>query len=134
MLGYIIQVPINWGQSNINLSALLWHRALSIQAEGGFLMLGYQKSSAALSLTAQLLVCVKFSGATTAVRSCVRVGWVGDDFWYPSMRNPPTPSSHSELSNNQTKPKSLHTRLKLRLTHLPKHKSLQICSPLHALI
>jgi hypothetical protein len=27
------------------------------------------------------------------------MGWVGDDFWYPSMRNPPTPSSHSELSN-----------------------------------
>ena len=102
MLGYIIQVPINWGQSNINLSALLWHRALSSQAEGGFLMLGYQKSSAAFSLTAQLMVCVKFSGAITAVRSCVRMGWVGDDFWYSSMRNPPTPSSHSELSQKIT--------------------------------
>ena len=33
MLGYIIQVPINWGQSNINLSRLHWLRALSIQAE-----------------------------------------------------------------------------------------------------
>ena len=32
-----------------------------------------------------------------AVRSSVRMGWVGDDFWYPSMRNPPTPASHSEL-------------------------------------
>ena len=102
MLGYIIQVPINWGQSNINLSGFLWHRALSSQAEGGFLMLGYQKSSAAFSLTAQLLVCVKFSGTITAVRSCVRMGWVGDDFWYPSMRNPPTPSSHSELSQKIT--------------------------------
>jgi hypothetical protein len=71
--------------------------ALSSQAEGGFLMVGYHKSSAAFSLTAQLLVCVKFSGAITAVRSCVRMGWVGDDFWYPSMRNPPTPSSHSEI-------------------------------------
>ena len=62
-------------------------------------MLGYQKSSAAFSLTAQLRVYVKFQTAKPAVRSCVRMGWVGDDFWYPSMRNPPTPSSHSELSN-----------------------------------
>jgi hypothetical protein len=60
MLGYIIQVTINWGQSNINLSGFLWHRALSSQAEGGFLMLGYQKSSAAFSLTTQLRVRVKF--------------------------------------------------------------------------
>ena len=59
----------------------------------------YQKSPAALSQTAQLVGGVKFSGTMTAVRSCVRMGWVGDDFWYPSMRNPPTPSSHSELSN-----------------------------------
>ena len=59
----------------------------------------YQKSSAAFGLTAQLVGGVKFSGTITAVRSCVRMGWVGDDFWYPSMRNPPTPSSHSELSN-----------------------------------
>ena len=59
----------------------------------------YQKSSAALSQTAQLVGGVKFSGTMTAVRSCVRMGWVGDDFWYHSMRNPPTPSSHSELSN-----------------------------------
>ena len=80
MLGYIIQVPINWGQSNINLSGFFWRRALSSQAEGGFLMLGYQKSSAAFSLTAQLLGRVKFSGAITAVRGCVRMGWVGDDY------------------------------------------------------
>jgi hypothetical protein len=39
-------------------------------------------------------------GTNTAVRSCVRMGWVGDDFWYSSMRNPPTPSSHSELRKN----------------------------------
>jgi len=58
----------------------------------------YQKSSAAFSLTAQLVVRVKLLGTNTAVRSCVRMGWVGDDFWYSSMRNPPTPSSHSELS------------------------------------
>jgi len=98
MLGYIIQVPINWGQSNINLSGFLWLGALSSQAEGGFLMLEYQKSSAAFSLTAQLRVRVKFPTTIFAVRSCVRMGWVGDDFWYPSMRNPPTPSSHSVLS------------------------------------
>ena len=70
---------------------------------GVFLMLGYQKSSAAFSLTAQLVGRVKFSGAITAVRSCVRMGWVGDDFWYSSMRNPPTPSSHSELRENAYK-------------------------------
>ena len=104
MLGYIIQVPINWGQSNINLSGFLWLGALSSQAEGGFLMLAYQKSSAAFSLTAQLRVRVKFPTTITAVRSCVRMGWVGDDFWYPSMRNPPTPSSHSELSNASKPP------------------------------
>ena len=102
MLGYIIQVPINWGQSNINLSGFLWLGALSSQAEGGFLMLEYQKSSAAFSLTAQLRMRVKFPTTITAARSCVR--------------------------------KSLHPRLKLRLPHLPKHKCLQICSPLHALI
>ena len=42
----------------------------------------YQKSSAAFSLTTQLLVRVKFSSSITAIRSCVRMGWVGDDFWY----------------------------------------------------
>jgi hypothetical protein len=62
-------------------------------------MLGYQKSSAAFSLAAQLRVRVKLLGTITAVRSCVRMGWVGDDFWYSSMRSPPTPSSHSVLSN-----------------------------------
>jgi hypothetical protein len=35
---------------------LLMAGALSSQAEGGFLMLEYQKSSAAFSLTTQLLV------------------------------------------------------------------------------
>jgi hypothetical protein len=53
---------------------------LSSQAEGGFLMLEYQKSSAAFSLTAQLVGRVKFSGTITAFRSCVRMGWLGDDF------------------------------------------------------
>ncbi len=63
----------------------------------------YQKSSAAFSLTAQLRVCLKLLGTITAVRSCLRMGWVGDDFWYSSMRNPPTPSSHSELRENAYK-------------------------------
>ena len=45
-------------------------------------MLGYQKSSVAFSLTTQLRVRVKFMNTNTAVRSCVRMGWVGDDFWY----------------------------------------------------
>jgi len=80
MLGYIIQVPINWGQSNINLSGFIWRKELSSQAEGGFLMLEDQKSSAAFSLTAQLVGRVKFSGTITAFRSCVRMGWLGEDF------------------------------------------------------
>jgi len=42
---------------------------LSSQAEGGFLMLEYQKSSAAFSLAAQLRVRVKLLGTITAVRS-----------------------------------------------------------------
>jgi hypothetical protein len=42
---------------------------LSSQAEGGFLMLAYQKSSAAFSLTAQLRVRVKFPTTITAFRS-----------------------------------------------------------------
>jgi hypothetical protein len=40
---------------------------------------------------------MKLLGTIIDVRSCVRMGWVGDDFWYPSVRNPPTPSSHSEI-------------------------------------
>ena len=36
--------------------------------------------------------------ANTAFRSWVRVWWVGDDFWYSSMRNPSTTPSPSELS------------------------------------
>ena len=46
---------------------------------------------------------MKLVRAITAVRSCVRMGWVGDDFWYPSMRRPPNLSSHSELRKNQKK-------------------------------
>ena len=68
-------------------------------------MVEYHKSSAAFSLTAQLLVRVKLVRAITAVRSCVRMGWVGDDFWYSSMRSPPTPSSHSVLSNAPPNPR-----------------------------
>jgi hypothetical protein len=29
--------------------------------------------------------------------------WAGNDFWYPSMRRPPNPSSPSVLSKNQKK-------------------------------
>jgi hypothetical protein len=53
-------------------------------------MLEYQKSSAAFSLTAQLLVCVKFSGAITAVRSCV------------SSAMPPTPEQKKPLIQRST--------------------------------
>ena len=37
----------------------------------------YQKSSAALGLATQLVVCVKFSATITSVRSWVRMGLVG---------------------------------------------------------
>ena len=47
-------------------------------------MLEHQKSSAAFMLTAQLRVRVKLVRTITAVRSCERMGWVGDDFWYPA--------------------------------------------------
>jgi hypothetical protein len=77
--------------------------ALSSQAEGGFLMVEYHKSSAAFSLTAQLIVRVKLVRTITAVRSCVRMDWAGKDFWYPSMRRPPNPSSHSELRKKTKK-------------------------------
>ena len=66
-------------------------------------MLEYQKSSAALGLATQLIYGGKFLNTNTAVRSWERMGLVGDDFWYSSMRNPPTPSSHSELSTTATK-------------------------------
>jgi len=73
-------------------------RALSSKAKGSFLILEYQKSSAALSLATQLVVGGKCLTTNTAVRSWVRVWWVGDDFWYSSMRSPPTTPSPSELS------------------------------------
>ena len=72
--------------------------ALSRQAKGGFLILAYQKSSAPFSLTTQLLAYGTIPSTNTAFRSWVRVWWVGDDFWYSSMRNPPTTPSPSELS------------------------------------
>ena len=106
MLGYIIQVQLIGVRATLICLGFFGveRRALSSQAEGGFLMLEYQKSSAAFSLTAQLRVRVKFPTTITAARSCVRMGWVGDDFWYSSMRNPPTPSSLSELSKKITSP------------------------------
>ena len=42
----------------------------------------YQKSSAALGLATQFVAGGKFLATNTAVRSWVRMGWVGDDFWY----------------------------------------------------
>ena len=36
---------------------------------------------------------------------CLGLHWVGDDFWYPSMRNPPNASSSSEHSNDLKKSK-----------------------------
>jgi len=60
--------------------------ALSSQAEGGFLMVEYHKSSAAFSLTAQLLVRmklllrVKLGCAITAVRSLGEDGLGGQRF------------------------------------------------------
>ena len=54
--------------------------ALNSQAEGGFLMVEYHKSSAAFSLTAQLIVRVKLVRAITAVRSLGEDGLGGQRF------------------------------------------------------
>ena len=54
--------------------------ALSSQAEGGFLMVEYHKSSAAFSLTAQLIVRVKLVRAVTAVCSLGEDGLGGQRF------------------------------------------------------
>ena len=62
--------------------------ALSIQAEGGFLMVEYHKSSAALSLTAQLIVRVKLVRAITAVRSLGEDGLGGQRFLVPQHEAP----------------------------------------------
>jgi hypothetical protein len=72
--------------------------ALSSKAKGSFLILEYQKSSATLSLATQLWAREKFLTSNITVRSWVRVWWMGDDFWYSSMRNPPATPSPSELS------------------------------------
>ena len=39
------------------------------------------------------------------VADCLGLHWVGDDFWYPSMRNPPNARSSSEHSNDLKKSK-----------------------------
>jgi hypothetical protein len=62
--------------------------ALSSQAEGGFLMVEYHKSSAAFSLTAQLLVRVKLVRAITAVRSLCEDGLGGQRFLVPQHEAP----------------------------------------------
>jgi len=62
--------------------------ALSSQAEGGFLMVEYHKSSAAFSLTAQLIVRVKLVHANTAVRSLGEDGLGGQRFLVPQHEAP----------------------------------------------
>ena len=62
--------------------------ALSSQAEGGFLMVEYHKSSAAFSLTAQLMVRVKLVHANTAVRSLGEDGLGGQRFLVPQHEVP----------------------------------------------
>ena len=62
--------------------------ALSSQAEGGFLMVEYHKSSAAFSLTAQLVVRVKLVHAITAVRSLGEDGLGGQRFLVPQHEAP----------------------------------------------
>ena len=62
--------------------------ALSSQAEGGFLMVEYHKSSAAFSLTAQLVVRVKLVHAITDVRSLGEDGLGGQRFLVPQHEAP----------------------------------------------
>jgi hypothetical protein len=50
-----------------------------------------------LGLTAQLWVGGRLRTPSLLFAVWVRVYWVGDDFWYPSMRSPPNTSSPSEL-------------------------------------
>jgi hypothetical protein len=92
-----------WGFVLLRANNLLMAGALSNQAEGGFLMLEYQKSSAAFSLTAQLLVSENFRAPSLLFAVWGRMDWAGNDFWYPSMRRPPNPSSPSELRKKPKK-------------------------------
>ena len=87
-----------WGVEQLAYWGLTHTGALSSKAKGSFLILEYQKSLAALSLATQLLAGGKFQSTNTAFGSWVRVWWVGDDFWYSSMRSPSTTPSPSELS------------------------------------
>ncbi len=109
-------------------------RTLSSQGIGGFLILGYQKSSAPYTLTTQLWVCGEFPSTNITFRSWVRVWWVGDDFWYSSMRNSPTTPSPSELSkiSNISKPSELSNNLATRPQH-PKMKK-KVALPLLAIV
>ena len=102
-------------------------------------MVEYHKSSAAFSLTVQLmvriklLVRVKLVHTITAFRSLGEDGLGGQRFLVLQHEAPAqsilTQRAQQKLSN----PKSPNNRLKLRLTHLPKHKSLQISCSLHGL-
>jgi len=79
--------------------------ALSIQAEGGFLMVEYHKSSAAFSLTAQLMVRVKLVRAITAVRSLGEDGLGGQRFLVPQHEAPAQSILTQRAQNkNQKKP------------------------------
>ena len=53
--------------------------ALSSQTEGGFLMVEYHKSSAAFSLTAQLMVRIKLLIRVKLVRAITAVRSLGED-------------------------------------------------------
>ena len=53
--------------------------ALSSQAEGGLHMVGYHKSSAAFSLTAQLMVRIKLLARVKLVHTITAVRSLGED-------------------------------------------------------
>ena len=85
--------------------------ALRSQAEGGFLMVEYHKSSAAFSLTSQLLVRmklllrVKLGCAITAVRSLGEDGLGGQRFLVP-QHEAPAQSILTQRAKKKTQKKS----------------------------
>jgi hypothetical protein len=103
--------------------------SLTVFGIGRFLMLEYQKSSAANTKHPQSATCFaslayftrtisasrkrKRSRETFQTKTARVVGAAGDDFWYPSMKSPPylqsvpfparTPDERKLLTNNRTK-------------------------------
>jgi hypothetical protein len=103
--------------------------SLTVFGIGRFLMLEYQKSSAANTKHPQSATCFaslayftrtisasrkrKRSRETFQTKTARVVGAAGDDFWYPSMKSPPylqsvpfparTPDERELLTNNRTK-------------------------------